>query len=40
MLLAKVLLITPSVVVIDEPTRGIDIANKAQIYAFIQSLVD
>ncbi|MBB3148253.1 ribose transport system ATP-binding protein [Phyllobacterium trifolii] len=39
LLLAKVLLITPSVVVIDEPTRGIDIANKAQIYAFIQSLV-
>ena len=39
LLLAKVLLTTPSVVVIDEPTRGIDIANKAQIYAFIQRLV-
>ena len=26
-------------VIIDEPTRGIDIANKAQIYAFIQQLV-
>jgi ribose transport system ATP-binding protein len=39
LLLAKVLLTTPSVVVIDEPTRGIDIANKAQIYAFIQQLV-
>jgi ribose transport system ATP-binding protein len=26
-------------VVIDEPTRGIDIANKAQIYVFIQRLV-
>lgn len=39
LLLAKVLLTTPSVVVIDEPTRGIDIANKAQIYVFIQRLV-
>ena len=39
LLLAKVLLSDPSVVVIDEPTRGIDIANKAQIYAFIQELV-
>ena len=39
LLLAKVLLTAPSVVVIDEPTRGIDIANKAQIYAFIQQLV-
>lgn len=39
LLLAKVLLTAPSIVVIDEPTRGIDIANKAQIYAFIQQLV-
>ncbi|HWK68887.1 MAG TPA: sugar ABC transporter ATP-binding protein [Rhizobiaceae bacterium] len=39
LLLAKVLLTDPSVVIIDEPTRGIDIANKAQIYAFIQDLV-
>lgn len=39
LLLAKVLLTDPSIVVIDEPTRGIDIANKAQIYAFIQELV-
>jgi ribose transport system ATP-binding protein len=39
LLLAKILLAAPSVVVIDEPTRGIDIANKAQIYAFIQRLV-
>lgn len=39
LLLAKVLLTNPSLVVIDEPTRGIDIANKAQIYAFIQQLV-
>ncbi len=39
LLLAKVLLTNPSVVIIDEPTRGIDIANKAQIYAFIRQLV-
>lgn len=39
LLLAKVLLTDPSVVVFDEPTRGIDIGNKAQIYAFIQQLV-
>jgi ribose transport system ATP-binding protein len=39
LLLAKVLLTGPSVVIIDEPTRGIDIANKAQVYAFIQRLV-
>lgn len=38
LLLAKVLLTNPSIIVIDEPTRGIDIANKAQIYAFIQRL--
>ena len=39
LLLAKVMLNDPTVLVIDEPTRGIDIANKSQIYAFIQSLV-
>jgi ribose transport system ATP-binding protein len=39
LLLAKVLLTNPSVVIIDEPTRGIDIANKAQIYAFVHRLV-
>jgi ribose transport system ATP-binding protein len=39
LLMAKVLMTNPSVVVIDEPTRGIDIANKAQIYAFIHRLV-
>ncbi|WP_442320113.1 ATP-binding cassette domain-containing protein [Ancylobacter amanitiformis] len=39
LLLAKVMLNEPSILVIDEPTRGIDIANKSQIYAFIQSLV-
>lgn len=39
LLLAKILLTDPSVVIIDEPTRGIDIANKAQIYAFVRKLV-
>jgi len=39
LLLAKILLTNPSVVIIDEPTRGIDIANKAQIYTFIRKLV-
>jgi ribose transport system ATP-binding protein len=39
LLLAKVMLNDPTVIVIDEPTRGIDIANKSQIYAFIQALV-
>lgn len=29
----------PSVVIIDEPTRGIDIGNKSQIYDFIDKMV-
>lgn len=39
LLLAKVMLADPSVVIIDEPTRGIDIGNKSQIYRFIDDLV-
>lgn len=39
LLLAKVMLTDPSVVIIDEPTRGIDIGNKNQIYDFIDRLV-
>lgn len=39
LLLAKVMLTDPSVVIIDEPTRGIDIGNKGQIYEFIDKLV-
>src|SRR5690606_40498705 len=35
LLLAKVMMTDPSVVIIDEPTRGIDIGNKGQIYEFI-----
>ncbi|WP_299479486.1 sugar ABC transporter ATP-binding protein [Cypionkella sp.] len=39
LLLAKVMLTDPAVVIIDEPTRGIDIGNKSQIYEFIDKLV-
>ena len=39
LLLAKVMLTDPAVVIIDEPTRGIDIGNKSQIYDFIDRLV-
>ena len=39
LLLAKVMMTDPSVVIIDEPTRGIDIGNKSQIYDFIDKLV-
>jgi len=39
LLLAKVMMTDPSVVIIDEPTRGIDIGNKSQIYDFIDHLV-
>lgn len=39
LLLAKVMQADPSVVIIDEPTRGIDIGNKSQIYRFIDNLV-
>ncbi|MDM7852455.1 sugar ABC transporter ATP-binding protein [Pseudochrobactrum kiredjianiae] len=39
LLLAKVMLTNPLVVIIDEPTRGIDIGNKDQIYDFIDAMV-
>jgi ribose transport system ATP-binding protein len=39
LLLAKVMMTDPSVVIIDEPTRGVDIGNKSQIYRFIDQLV-
>lgn len=38
LLLAKTMLIEPEIVIIDEPTRGIDIGTKQQIYGFIQRL--
>lgn len=37
-LLAKTMLPAPEVVIIDEPTRGIDIGTKSQIYHFIDRL--
>ncbi len=38
LLLAKTMLPEPEVIIIDEPTRGIDIGTKSQIYAFIDAL--
>jgi ribose transport system ATP-binding protein len=38
LLLAKMMLLGPEIVVIDEPTRGIDIGTKEQIYKFIHAL--
>ena len=38
LLLAKMMLLEPEIVVIDEPTRGIDIGTKQQIYEFITKL--
>ncbi|MBZ9656022.1 sugar ABC transporter ATP-binding protein [Phyllobacterium lublinensis] len=38
LLLAKMMLLEPSIVIIDEPTRGIDIGTKEQIYRFISEL--
>ncbi len=40
LLLAKTMLDAPKIVIIDEPTRGIDIGTKQQIYAFIRQLAD
>lgn len=38
LLLAKTMLADPDIVIIDEPTRGIDIGTKQQIYGFVQRL--
>lgn len=38
LLLAKTMLAEPDIVIIDEPTRGIDIGTKQQIYGFIHGL--
>jgi len=38
LLLAKMMLLEPEIIVIDEPTRGIDIGTKQQIYKFIAEL--
>ena len=38
LLLAKMMQLNPRVIVIDEPTRGVDIGAKQQIYRFIAAL--
>jgi ribose transport system ATP-binding protein len=40
LLLAKMMLLNPNIVIIDEPTRGIDIGAKQQIYNFIAGLAE
>jgi len=40
LLLAKMMMLDPSIVIIDEPTRGIDVGTKEQIYQFIANLSD
>lgn len=40
LLLAKVMLPEPKILIIDEPTRGIDIGTKQQIYIFLRNLAD
>ncbi|MGU3401157.1 sugar ABC transporter ATP-binding protein [Brucellaceae bacterium D45D] len=40
LLLAKMMLRDPSIIIIDEPTRGIDVGTKQQIYQFIAGLAD
>jgi ribose transport system ATP-binding protein len=36
--LAKMMLLAPRIVIVDEPTRGVDIGTKQQIYAFLARL--
>ncbi len=38
LLLAKVMLAEPRILIVDEPTRGIDIGTKQQIYVFLRKL--
>ena len=40
LLLAKVMEVAPQIVIIDEPTRGIDVGTKSQIYQFIKELAE
>lgn len=39
LLLAKIMEVAPQIIIIDEPTRGIDVGTKNQIYHFIDELV-
>lgn len=38
LLLAKIMEINPGIVIVDEPTRGIDVGTKQQIYHFVAAL--
>jgi ribose transport system ATP-binding protein len=40
LLLAKMMLVEPRIVIIDEPTRGVDIGTKEQIYSFVAALAE
>lgn len=40
LLLAKTMLSKPRILIVDEPTRGIDIGTKQQIYTFLRRLAD
>ena len=39
LVLAKMMLTTPDVVILDEPTRGIDVGTKRQIYFYVAELI-
>jgi ribose transport system ATP-binding protein len=39
LLLARTMQVDPEIIIIDEPTRGIDIGTKSQIYHFIHDLI-
>ena len=38
--LAKIMEVDPEIIIFDEPTRGIDVGTKRQIYHFIKDLAD
>jgi len=40
LLLARTMQVDPEIIMIDEPTRGIDIGTKSQIYHFIHGLIE
>ncbi len=40
LVLAKTMEVTPDILILDEPTRGIDVGTKRQIYFFIQELLE
>ncbi len=40
LVLAKIMEVLPEILILDEPTRGIDVGTKRQIYFFIQELLE